>query len=446
MSIVAALQMPLCRKMAVISCFSPRLLVIAGTIVRTIWVYPTIPQRHDHHRIWEPLVAMQVHLCMSIITASIPFMVPYCRELSHRLQGSTSKRSSMHLQDKTVGHPTSIWFRRHLRNSDAVMRNSDPEGATHYELIPRVSPGIPFARSTSPMASGALQMSPKQKSTVKGLNIHIPHRSSLGRRSHELVSSRTQSSGMLSPWSTSPQALLTHSFVPSRKAPIPPPKTPRLGPLTPTSFYSDDSDTPPSTASRNELSLVSRHEQSRTIFTTPQASPYLSPGTSVSGDKHSVTGHSTASPKRLLYGQPSQRIQLPKFSSSPRLQTPAFSTPNQSNARPRSIEDLVSPMGTAINGWFNSPDSERLHQFSPLSPSRARDSSSEHGFSPIESPYMPKYPLFSHTRSPARSNVFLNEPSSSHSFYHTSLALETGRMPPIRDVRSSPRVVVRDVM
>ncbi|ENI05566.1 hypothetical protein COCC4DRAFT_102584, partial [Bipolaris maydis ATCC 48331] len=177
-NIVASLQMPFCRKMAVVSCFSPRLLVISGTIVRTIWVYPTIPQQHDHHRIWEPLVAMQVHLCMSIITASIPFMVPYCRELSHRLQGPTSTRSSMHLQDKKVGHPTSIWFRRHLKNKDTVMRNSDPEGAAHYELVPRVSPGIPFARSTSPMASGALQMSPKQKSSVKGLNIHIPHRSS----------------------------------------------------------------------------------------------------------------------------------------------------------------------------------------------------------------------------------------------------------------------------
>lgn len=438
--------MPLCRKMAVVLCFSPRLLVIAGTIVRTIWVYPTIPQRHDHHRIWEPLVAMQVHLCMSIITASIPFMVPYCRELSHRLQGSTSIRSSMHLQDKKVGHPTSIWFRRHQKNRDAVMRNSDPESAAHYELVPRVSPNILFARSTNPMATGALQMSPKQKSSVRGLNIHIPHRSSLGRQSHELVSPRTQSSGMLSPWSTSPQALLTHSFVPSRKAPIPPPKTPRLGPPTQNSFYSDDSDTPPSTAPRNDRSLLSRHEQSRTTFTPPQASPYLSPGTSVSWDKHSTTGHSTASPKTLLCGHPSQRIQLPKFSSSPRLQTPSFATLNHSNARPRSIEDLVSPMGTAISGWFNSPDSERSHQFSPLSPLRARDSSSEHAFSPMDSPYMPTYPLFSHSRSPARTNIFLNEPSPSHSLYYASLAPETGRMPPVRDVRSSPRIVVRDVL
>jgi hypothetical protein len=454
---IALLQLQLSRKIAVVSCFAPRLLVIGAALVRLIWLYPIIPQQPHQYRIWDPLIASQVQVLLSIATASIPFMVPYCRGLGGRLQRSTSTKPSMHLSGEKVGHRIlPIWFRRHCKSRDAGMRNPGPDDFGRYELVPRRSPNVPFARSMTRLSTAKLQTSPEKQRSVKGLNIYIPRGSSLGKPSQELISPRTQSSGMLSPWSTSPQALLQHSFVPSRKAPTPPLKTPCLSPSTSGFSHTSRRDILALGTPRNQRSLVSRSLQSTTAYTQPQeiTSPVLTDPRSrnmkFTADyaiEESPTGLSPRTPqlRGRLSAEPPQCIQPPKFSLKARLQTSPLSTLNENNVRPGSDQDLTSPMGAAINGWFSGPHSERLPQFSPLSPSSARDSSDQYTFTPVESLRMPAYPLFSHTRSPAKSNVFLDEPSPSHSLYYASRASDTGYMPPIRDLRNSPRVIIRDV-
>lgn len=454
--IVSCNQIRLSRKIAVVSCFAPRLLIVGVAVTRLVWLYPLATQHGHQHRVWEPMIASQIQICVSIITASIPFVMPYCRDLYGRLHASTLKASRRFQDEENTYSRSSLWFRRHHKSRDINPQNSSTEGAPGYELLPKSSPYISSARPTSPRSTTGLQLSPEEKANVRGLNIYIPHRSPK-KQSNELVSPRSQSSGIWSPWTTSPQALLLHSFVPSRKAPIPPPRKPCFSPPSPSSCYSSRSATPTLSTPHTQFSFLSPLEQS--IVGTPQperktsillgkrSSKVLRPT-----KEHSIPHFSAKLSPRIpppsgaFSHKPSQNVQMPRSRINSHIKTAPSSILTKGKSRPGSIQDLTSPMGAAIHSWFDSPNTQRLPQFSPLSPSSARDSFDQHMVSPTEPIGMPTYPLFTHTRSPARSTMFINEPSLSHSLYYLSRAPEMNATPLVRDVRNNPCVVVHKML
>ncbi|KAG9187526.1 hypothetical protein G6011_05397 [Alternaria panax] len=59
--LVAYLQVRLSRKLAVIACFAPRMLVLSAALVRLILLYPATPHSDPQYRLWVPTIMSQGH-------------------------------------------------------------------------------------------------------------------------------------------------------------------------------------------------------------------------------------------------------------------------------------------------------------------------------------------------------------------------------------------------
>ncbi|RAR05456.1 hypothetical protein DDE82_003923 [Stemphylium lycopersici] len=424
------------RKVLVASCFAPRLLVAVAALARLIWMYPVTPRYDRQHELWVPTVISQIQLCLSIATASIPFMVPYFGGFSGNLRRVASAKSTMHLlNEEDARSKSSLWFRRHQKVDAIDLWDLTAGSAVQYERVPKASPRIPSTRPITPLSPPRVQESPKDQARLHGLNIYIPCRDPRRKQSLDLASPRTQSSGVLSPSCTSPHAYLLSSFIPSRKAPTPPVKAYSPRPPTPSSCYSSRSPTPVSPApDRQRLSLFPS-QRLRVVSPRVQYTTSQSPNSKPIRKMRTAVDYSNAMsvaqpgpgglPARGKFSTRSpRRAQPPKFSIATQLQIPQLSKLDENKTRPRSAQDLTSPMGAAINNWFSSENTQPLPA-SPSSPS----SSSQHLFdqnasSSIGMPRMPVSPSVSHTsrkgmtvtlvdNASAWKHVFTNDPVDS---------------------------------
>ncbi|KAI3333198.1 hypothetical protein F4824DRAFT_472564 [Ustulina deusta] len=74
--IVWTVHVSFSRKMIVVGCFAPRLLVVAAAIARLAFLVPISPNDHWAWRSWIPVVTTEVQVCLSIATACIPSVKP----------------------------------------------------------------------------------------------------------------------------------------------------------------------------------------------------------------------------------------------------------------------------------------------------------------------------------------------------------------------------------
>ncbi|KAI1536625.1 Atrophin-1 multi-domain protein [Pyrenophora tritici-repentis] len=430
-NLVAYIQVPLSQKVAFITCFLPRVLVLGAALIRLIWLYPTTPQSLPEYRLWIPVIISQAQLFLSIATASIPYMVPFFKNLDVNLRTPYLATKRDRLANHRLGpSASSLWFRRSRKPKDLALWDPGAETSAQYKLAPQASPCLPTPRPLTPLSPQVIPSLPNSKSSVRGLNIYIPHRDPQRQRSIDRGSPRTESSGVLSPTCTSSQSMLLQSFIPARKAPCPPKKVQSPGSATPSSCYSSWAPTPVPVLPRAErFSLFPpqyQHYGSQQPHRTPVTSP-VPPFRPVRSQ--TVSGVASKPNPSVNDARPApspDHARPPKFATTRHLYAPPLKMPSEKEiVRPGSIQDLTSPMGAAINSWFSNTEVEHIPA-SPMCPPLA-----VHNKTP------------GHMRSPARVNISHHEPRPPGELLQMDRDIRSQCLPTVRDVRNSPHIVKR---
>ncbi|KAF1925126.1 uncharacterized protein M421DRAFT_424155 [Didymella exigua CBS 183.55] len=149
--LVAHLRVCISKKVAVVACFAPRLLVAAAALVRAIYLYQVTPHGSPEFDLWSATICTQVHVCASICTACIPYMVPFFKSLQANVWRSCSTRSwtARPRSSHTLGRSSN-----RLRKREANMRFESPRLFTSLikepERVSIISPRIPSPGPISP--------------------------------------------------------------------------------------------------------------------------------------------------------------------------------------------------------------------------------------------------------------------------------------------------------
>jgi hypothetical protein len=370
-NLVACLRIRVARKVAVVACFAPRTFVLAASLVRLIWLFP--PSTPEY-RLWLPAILTQVHVCVSIFTACIPYMVPLFKSLESGLRRThLAKGSKLHVDGREGRRSDSLWFRRQSRQKALSWRDS---AKLRYECVPQASPQIPTPRALSPWTPPYYHSRPgtanSKTPSARGLNISIPDRSRPLQQITDFTSPQTASSFALSPSCTSPVPLLPiHRSGRMKKAPTPPPKSHSPRPPTASSCYSSCDPSPISPARPTRLSLFPPQMPSECRYSpetrpdgfTPVALPPITaPRLQAINSKMphvAVRSHNVDKLDASQQMRSASARRPPKFSTAPHpASPPSFRMSPTSKGRHASVQDLTSPMGTAINHYFKSEASD----------------------------------------------------------------------------------------
>lgn len=454
-NLVAYLKVRLSRKVAVVACFAPRSLVIAAALVRLIWLYPITPHSNPQYRLWLPAIITQIQVCLSICTACIPYMVPFFKSLEGSLRRTYSTKSrDFHIQDGSSR--SSLWFRRHRKGTVLNSWDSTTVSNLQYERVAQASPHIPTPTPMSPLTPPRLRTPPSRSPSERGLSISIPGRDIQGHRSTGMKSPQTASSFTLSPTCTSPQPLLSQSFIPTRIAPTPPPKTHSPNPSAIRSNYSNDDPTPSNTTQMQRFSLFPS-QRSNSRSPQPQQGAFVAPSIqpiralrsqTVSGTMRPPTGSRANSQPHSI----SQRVrgssnaQPPKFSTALQPRSPPLTiTAMKLHKRPASVQELTSPMGAAINNYFSTsvagvpppPPTHLLHNVQ-----RQRN---QHITSPSNSLRSPESPPPSPIHPPTRHDVLRDELFLPRDSIYMTKTSRSRTMSSVGDARNSPHIAMRNL-
>lgn len=425
------------RNMAVVACFSPRALVAAASLIRLIWFDTLTSHSHLDSRpnseLWLPAILSQVHVCLSVCTACIPYMV-----FIRRLEGSPTTTESQAELHSTK--PSPLWSRRQRKSKILRSWNSNAVASLHYERVPHRSPQIPTPSPLSPLTSPQFDLRPstaRSGSAIRhGLTINIPGRSKSLPRSTDVASPHTASSFALSPSCT--PLLSMHSLVPNQNQPTPPPKTHSPRPPTASSCYSSRSLSPPSSARPARLlSLFPQSTLSNDLHPPNSFHTHLAL-VAISPTGRQPTGQDFYKP--AIITQPS------KLSPAYHPSSPQSTTISPiSKRRHYSVQELVSPMGAAINDYFSSAAPKAEPPPVALGPVVTPGSALSQRNAQILSPSnnmrtqkpLPRSPLPGTSPDLARRElVSINHPAVDEGMHSRGMSL-------IQDVRTSPRVLVR---
>lgn len=455
-NLVAYLKVRFSRKVAVVACFAPRALVISAALVRLIWLYPITPRNNPQYRLWLPTVITQVQVCLSVCTACVPYMVPFFKSLEGSLRRNYSAKSrDFRLEDGRAHTNSSLWSRRNGKGKGFNSWDSTAIASLQYERVAQVSPHIPTPTPMSPLTPPRLCTPPSRSPSERGLSISIPDRDTQRQRSDSIGSPKTASSFALSPSCTSPQPLLSQSFVPTRKAPTPPPKSHSPNPQTYSSNYASGA---PSTSGTPRTQRFSLFPSQRTSSRSPQprqdefASAAILPiralrsQTNSSAIRHpSVLKTYNPLDNAAYRSRSSSNVQGPKFSTAPQPLSPPSTTTtrNKLQKRPASVQDLTSPMGAAIDNYFNSavPSDPPPPPAPPLSSLQRQRN--QQVLLPSNSSRVPSSPTYNAMGAPTPSDILRDDlflPRDSISMTRT---LRAEVMPSVHDVRNRPLIVVR---
>ncbi|OAF99950.1 uncharacterized protein CC84DRAFT_1129779 [Paraphaeosphaeria sporulosa] len=210
-NLVAYLKVRLSRKIAVVACFAPRILVIGVALARLVYLFPISPHNNPAFHLWVPLIITQVQACLSIVTACIP----YVRAFFETSDASLRRRSTARSKHATVdeesygccGYPRG-YKKAHGNSTDSTAFANSPYGRTSdaSPRIPSPAPVSPLeARFDTPPDTSA---SGSRTPSERGLRLVIPEHNETHHGS-DLTSPQTASSNALSPAYPSPHPLLS---------------------------------------------------------------------------------------------------------------------------------------------------------------------------------------------------------------------------------------------
>jgi hypothetical protein len=253
-NLVAYLKIKSAKKIAVVACFAPRLLVIVASLARLVYLYPITPHDNPAFELWIPTVCTQVQICLAIVTACIPFMRPIFMGAESgiwRGEEGEKKRAALN-RGSSYGCCSYTHLKGHRRGQNSSVDSSAFTNSKGGKT-PDVSPRLPSPRPFSPLTPPRLQTSssstsrPARSPSEHGLRLNIPTPEIHIRRATQadITSPQTASSNALSPECLSPQALLSTSdtfplTTPTLRKPTPPPPSHSPQPTAPEVHKSSD--------------------------------------------------------------------------------------------------------------------------------------------------------------------------------------------------------------
>lgn len=463
-NLVVYLRLVQSRKIAVVACFAPRALVAAASLVRLIWLYPVTPHDKPEYRLWLPVILSQVHVCLSICTACIPYMVPFSRSRDgSRRCTFQSKSPNSQTGERVLHTPSSLWFRRQGKSQTVTSWSSTAVASLQYERVPQASPHLPTHLPTllpmSPLTPPHYNSRPSTaksgSSTRHGLSINIPERNMCLPPRPDTTSPQTASSSALSPSCTPLLTMYPPGY--SLSVPTPPPKAYNPKPPTASSSHLSHSPVPVSPVQQPRFTLFPQlvtSEQRHSLDLQSRCMPVVgSPNRPLQSSgvgnisrypiPHSAYGSKERSRSRYIMRQTDD--QAPKFSTAPHPNSPPdTATSPVSKRRHFSIQELNSPMGAAINHYFQEavpgvePTSPRLIG----APRSTLNQRNRQVLSPANTLRTQKaLPL---SPFPGTSpDLVRNELTLPRDSFIINRSLRSPGLPPVQDARSSPRIVVR---
>ncbi|KAF2679767.1 hypothetical protein K458DRAFT_393607 [Lentithecium fluviatile CBS 122367] len=220
------------RKFAVVACFAPRVVVVGASLARLVYLYPITPHDNPAFELWIPTICTQVQVCLSIMTACIPFVgLFFMGGASGNWRGEGFKRRrAAPDEESSYGCCSYTHLKGHKRGQNSSVDSSIFTNS-NIGKTPDVSPRLPSPRPLSPLTPPRLRTpsSSTAGSTRSGLRVVIPAPTHPPQATHpDVTSPQTASSHALSPECLSPQPLLSppQAFSPTspnRREPSPPP-------------------------------------------------------------------------------------------------------------------------------------------------------------------------------------------------------------------------------
>lgn len=373
-NLVAYSKSEFSRKVAVVACFIPRVFVIGASLARLVYLYPITPHDNPAFELWIPVVCTQAQVCLSMVTASIPFMRLFSvgKEKSIWKGEKLKRRNAVRGRDSSYGCCSYNCLKGHKRDGSSSF-GSTALTASKGVRTPDVSPRLPTPQRLSPLTTPRLRTPnnslPSSRSpSVHGLRLHIPPPAIQVRPASyvDVTSPQTASSNALSPECLSPQPLLSSRqgyspTSPQSRGPSPPPPShvPR----------SNASDVPTSPASNRNAGTTPPRFSLFPQTRTPQYSrlPQQHPNASLSViSERSRSGSRT--PAQGLSPQASFETRTPSPDALRPASPPTHSTPRFSKVlrddplrtQDESTHTVLAPLRTtnAAAQPYPSPPSE----------------------------------------------------------------------------------------
>lgn len=237
-NLVAYLRIPFTRKVIVVACFAPRVLVIGASLARLIYLYPIAPHDNPRFALWTPLLCTQVQVCLAISTACIPYIKPFFavpEGVSKGLEGGRRfSKSVRHIYAFGAQTATSSWRKKFRKLSCIEASTSDDLEYSCAGPSPRIPSPPPISPLSPPRCATPTTLLgqvtiPVRQLRERGLTLQIPNTGSYPTvgLTPQTASTHTSSPYVVSP--LYPQPLLffqTRSPVTLSRNYSPPPVNP----------------------------------------------------------------------------------------------------------------------------------------------------------------------------------------------------------------------------
>jgi hypothetical protein len=223
-NLVAHLKISVSRKLVVVACFAPRLLVMAAALTRLIYLYPITPHDDPAFNLWLPAICALTQVCLSIATACVPYMKPFFEWMEvGACKADNMRRKGLTIFDFYACGSESAYVKGHKKGKQLCSMDSTVTMPLRSGRTPDVSPRIPSPPPLSPMTPPRFTtppLTPPNATTnnaggpsERRLKLHIPDEEV--RVSKNVTTPHTASSHALSPECLSPSPL----FTPARNTP-----------------------------------------------------------------------------------------------------------------------------------------------------------------------------------------------------------------------------------
>ncbi|KAF2790511.1 hypothetical protein K505DRAFT_217606, partial [Melanomma pulvis-pyrius CBS 109.77] len=142
-NLVAYLKVKLSRKVIVVACFAPRILVIGAALARLIYLFPITPHDNPEFNLWVPVICTEVQICITISTACIPYMKPFFEGAEAGAWRADDRRRKCLKVNTLCGYQSvSGQAKAHKQGKELHSMDSTASMSLKYGRTPDVSPRI----------------------------------------------------------------------------------------------------------------------------------------------------------------------------------------------------------------------------------------------------------------------------------------------------------------
>lgn len=469
-NLVAYVKVKLSRKIIAVACFAPRLLVIGAALARLVYLFPVTPRDNPAFNLWVPTICTQVQVCLSISTACIPYMKLFFEGEEARADRLDElRRKGLTSHDFNI-LPESGYtsLKTHKKGKEGYSIDSTVANSLlKYERTPDVSPRIPTPTPMSPLITPRWATPASSKASSRNPSLKRNHSLRVNIPPPVPVVPRIPSTVEVT--SPTPQTASSHALSPEYLSPLSP-----ISPISPEPLLSLPRFsiirglTPPPFSHSPQPVVPSPPHSSNTI---PESSPNPIPQSprspSFSLFPSPASGRYSTLPQTHPIGTLQSRMSAERLSAtSPQPRQPKSKSPSPPR-RTNAQRSSTSPRKFAVSPTPSKPTPSATipgHHATRSPPSQSIGSSPSIPSYYLKTPPNTRLPSPKYPR-PQQRNKRILSPRNSSRQEHTSpmspmsffrddilMTVEPPRtdthwrfeeIPLVRDIRSSPRIVVR---